>query len=195
MHPNPAFRADPAALLAAAERIGFAHIFAATPDGPMVVHTPVTLHDGVPRFHVARGNRVTRHLDGATILLSFAEVDGYISTNWYAAPGDQVPTWNYVTIEVDGVARAIDDVALVEQLDRLAAVHEPADNPWHWAKMDTAVFAKLLTAIRGFEVAVTGVRGTTKLSQNKGVADRVGVVEGLRRQGNESMADRIAALP
>ncbi len=45
MHPSPAFRsgAAEADLLARAERIGFAHVFAATPAGPMVVHAPVTL--------------------------------------------------------------------------------------------------------------------------------------------------------
>lgn len=192
MHPNPAFRPTDADLLAAAERIGFAHIFATTTDGPMMVHAPLTRHDDTLRFHVARGNRLTRHLDGAGVLLSLAEVDGYISPNWYVAPGDQVPTWNYVAIEIDGIARAIDEAALVEQLDRLAAAHEPRDNPWHRAKMDPAVFARLLIAIRGFEVEITAIRGTTKLSQNKPDADRAGVIVGLQHAGNHALADRMA---
>lgn len=195
MHPNPAFRPADADLLAAAERIGFAHVFATTADGPMMVHAPVTLHDGMLRFHVARGNRVTRHLDGARVLLSLVEVDGYISPNWYGVPGDQVPTWNYVSVEIDGIARAIGEDALIEQLDRLAAVHEPRDDPWHRAKMGPAAFARLLAAIRGFEVEITAIRGTTKLSQNKPEADRPGVITGLRREGNHGLAARMADLP
>ena len=153
MHPNPLFRPEAAALLAEAERIGFAHIFAATADGPMVVHAPVTLHDDGLRFHVSRANRIVRHLEGAAVVASVAGPHGYVSANWYAVPGDQVPTWNYQTIEIDGVA------------------HE-----------------KQLSGIRGFTIAVSAVRGTTKLSQNKTAADRTGVIAGFDRQGKDDIA-------
>jgi transcriptional regulator len=64
MHPNPAFRDDAAALDRVAA-IGFAHIAIVTPAGPMMVHAPVTRHAAGLRFHVARHNRTTPHLDGA----------------------------------------------------------------------------------------------------------------------------------
>ena len=112
MHPNPLFRPDAAALLAEAERIGFAHIFAATADGPMVVHAPVTLHDDGLRFHVSRANRIVRHLEGAAVVASVAGPHGYVSANWYAVPGDQVPTWNYQTIEIDGGGVTVCNVGL-----------------------------------------------------------------------------------
>ena len=104
MHPNPAFRAN-ADLLVHAARIGFAHIFATTPAGPMVAHAPVTLHGQRLRFHLARANRLHPHLDGTAVLLSLAGPDGYVSPNWYERPGNQVPTWNYVAIEIEGIAR------------------------------------------------------------------------------------------
>ncbi len=194
MHPNGGFRPETGGLLDAIDRIGFAHICVASAEGPMLLHAPVTLHGDRLRFHVARGNRVTRHLDGGAVALSLVETHGYISPNWYERPGDQVPTWNYVTIEVEGTAHAIGDAALVEQLDRLAELHEPADDPWHRAKMDPAVFIKMLTAIRGFEVIVTAVHGTTKLSQNKSAGDVSGIVAGLRRMGNDDLADRMTPL-
>ena len=145
--------------------------------------------------HVARGNPVTRHLDGATVLLSIGGSDGYISPNWYAAPGNQVPTWNYVAVEIEGSARRLDDTGLTEQLDALAAQHEPRvspEAPWTRAKMDPAVFGKMLGAIVGFEVAVTRLRGTTKLSQNKTAADIAGVLGGLERSGNPALAEAMA---
>ena len=193
MHPDPRFRPD-TALLADAERIGFAHIFAATPDGPMVVQAPVTLHGERLRFHVSRANRIAPHMDGASVVLSLAEIQGYVSANFYAAPGNQVPTWNYVSVEVDGIANAIGADELTEQLDRLAALHEPRDDPWTRDKVDPVVFAKLLGGIRGFDVTVTAVRGTTKLSQNKTPQDRAGVVAGLRREGRHALADRMDTL-
>jgi transcriptional regulator len=190
MHPAPAFRSDEDWLATAAE-IGFAHIFVAGADGPMVVHAPVTLHDRRLRFHVARSNRATPHLPGAIAVASVQGVDGYISPNWYATPVDQVPTWNYVAVEIDGVLTSLDEPALLEQLDALAAVHEPRVNPvapWTRDKTDPRRIEALLRGICGFELRPTAVRGTRKLSQNKTVADRAGVVAGLEAIGHDALA-------
>lgn len=191
MHPDPAFRADPSDALARIASLGFAHLFAATPAGPMVAHVAATRHGDALRVHLSRANRLTPHLDGAAVLLSVSGVEGYVSPNWYDPPGNQVPTWNYVAIEVDGIARATDEAALVEQLDAIAASHEPRVNPaapWTRAKMDDAVFRRMLGGIRGFELAVTAVRTTAKLSQNKPDADRAGVIAGLLASGNDALA-------
>ena len=191
MHPNPSFRAD-GDLLAHAAAIGFAHLFAPTLAGPMVAHAPLTRHGDRLRFHLARANRLHPHLDGAAIVASLAGPDGYISPNWYERPGNQVPTWNYVSIEIEGRARALPETALVEQLDALADAHEPRPDPWTRAKTDPAVFAKLLAAIEAFEIEVTAIRGTTKLSQNKSAADRAGVAAGLAARGNHALAALVA---
>lgn len=124
--------------------IGFAHIaIAATGGSPMLVHAPVTRHGDALRFHVARHNRAAAYLDGATALLCVSPLDGYVSPNWYVVPGDQVPTWNYVTIEVKGPLRRLDEAELIEQLDELARVHESRVNPsapWTRDKMNPARF-------------------------------------------------------
>ncbi|KQM67895.1 hypothetical protein ASE75_03185 [Sphingomonas sp. Leaf17] len=197
MHPNRAFHAsDEAALLAAIDRIGFAHIVAPTPDGPMVVHAPISVIGGRPQFHVARANRIAAHLDGATVIASLVDGHGYISPNWYAAPGNQVPTWNYKAIELVGTVRSIDEAALIDQLDALAAAHEPRvnpANPWTRGKMDDGVFQSMLRAIRGFEIVVETVRGTSKLSQNTSTVDRAGVIAGLRAAGHADLADAMTA--
>ncbi len=192
MHPNRAFRSD-ADPLAMAASIGFAHIFADTPDGPMVVHAPVTRHGDGLRFHVARANRIAGHLDEAFVLLSVVGPQGYISPNWYVRPGDQVPTWNFVAVEIDGLASAVGDDDLVAHLDTLAANHEPRDRPWTRDKMDDAVFRRMLGGIRGFAVTVTATRTTDKRSQNKPEADRVGVIAGLAAEGNAPMASAMRA--
>ena len=197
MHPNPAFRpAGSTALLEQAAAIGFAHICVAAADGPMVVHAPVTRHGDALRFHVARANRIAPLLDGARLLVSVAGAQGYVSPSWYVRPGDQVPTWNYVAVEVDGTARMLDDAGLIEQLDALAARHEPRvspDAPWSRDKMDAVALNMMMRAIVGFEVTVTAARGTIKLSQNKPGPDRAGVIAGLRRSGNLALAEAMEA--
>ena len=194
MHPNKAFRFDSdAAMLDWAFARGFAHILAATSEGPMAAHAPIApADDEVARFHLARGNRLVPLLDGARVILSIAGADGYITPNWYTEPAKQVPTWNYLAVEIEGVARPLDEDGLIEQLDALAAIHEPRvipDNPWTRAKMDDARFRAMLRAIIGFEVTIEAVRGTNKLGQNKADTDRLGAVEGLARADNRALAD------
>ncbi len=118
---------------------GFAHLFVATPDGPMVAHVPiVAAGDAAVRFHIARGNRLFRHLGGARALASVTGAEGYVTPNWYSDPANQVPTWNYVAVEIEGPVHALDDEGLTAQLDALAAAHEPRVSPqapWTRAKM------------------------------------------------------------
>lgn len=194
MHPNRAFAmGDVAAMRAFVAARGFAHLFAATPDGPMVAHAPLTVTAaGTLRFHLARGNRLFRHLDGVAVLASVAGPDAYVSPDWYGA-ADQVPTWNYVAVEAEGVCRRLDETALIDQLDTLSAVHEATlapKPPWMRDKMSPGRFAAMLPAIACFELMIDTWRGTTKLSQNKPTAQRAGAAAGLRAAGR----DEIAAL-
>lgn len=189
MHPNPTFRWDDEdAVLAAAAEIGFAHIFA----GGMVAHAPVVPGAGrALRFHLARANRLTPQLDGARAILSIAGPNGYISPNWYADQKNQVPTWNYVVIEIEGTAHALDETALIAQLDALAAAHEPRvspERPWTRDKMDEDRFRKMLGAIRCFEVRIDTIRANRKLGQHKTAADTAGTIDGLERSGNAALA-------
>ena len=199
MHPNSAFRPrqdDLAELLV--REIGFAAIFAGTPDGPRVAHAPVVLSEDrrTLQFHLARGNALTRHLDGATALAVVQGPDAYVSASWYAE-ADQVPTWNYVAIEMEGVARRLEDSALVAQLDALSAQHEArvgANPPWTRAKMNPAIFGKMTGAITGFEMRITAWRPTIKLSQNKPAGERQRVIEGVEATGHGALAELMRHL-
>lgn len=199
MHPNSAFRPrqdDLAELLV--REIGFAAVFAATPDGPRVAHAPVVLSDdrATLQFHLARGNALTRHLDGATALAVVQGPDAYVSASWYEA-ADQVPTWNYVAIEMEGVVSKLDDAALIAQLDTLSAAHEArvgANPPWTRDKMNPALFSKMTGAIIGFELRITAWRPTIKLSQNKPADERERVAKGLDVTGHGALAQLMRHL-
>ena len=199
MHPNSAFRPrqdDLAELLV--REIGFAAIFAAIPDGPRVAHAPVVLSDdrATLQFHLARGNALTRHLDGATALAVVQGPDAYVSASWYDA-ADQVPTWNYVAIEMEGVVSKLDDAALIAQLDTLSANHEArvgANPPWTRDKMNPALFSKMTGAIIGFELRITAWRPTIKLSQNKPADERNRVIAGVEASGHGALAQLMRHL-
>ncbi|WP_332818728.1 FMN-binding negative transcriptional regulator [Sphingopyxis sp.] len=199
MHPNSAFRPrqdDLAELLV--REIGFAAIFANTPDGPRVAHAPVVLSaDAITlQFHIARGNALTRHLGGASALAVVQGPDAYVSASWYSE-ADQVPTWNYVAIEMEGTVRKLDDDALVAQLDTLSAQHEArvgANPPWTRGKMNPALFSKMTGAIVGFEMRITAWRPTIKLSQNKPADERERVIEGVEATGHGALAQLMRHL-
>jgi transcriptional regulator len=192
MHPSPAFRREDHALIASLiDEIGFGMVFAATPDGPRVAHVPLLqTADGALHFHLARGNALTRHLDGATALAVINGPDAYVSPRWYGDDPDQVPTWNYVALEIEGRVRQVEEDALLAQLAALSAREEarlPAP-AWTMAKANPAYVAKLLGAITGFELKVEALRPTFKLSQNKPAPQRASVIAGLKTCGAHAIA-------
>ena len=193
MHPNAAFRwTDRDAMRAMVADIAFGALFAGTPDGPRVAHVPaVWLDDDTLGLHVARGNGITRHLDGATALFTVLGPDGYVSPDWYGLGPRQVPTWNYVAVELEGVARRMERDALVAQIDQLVADHESriADHqPWTRAKMEPKAFDAMLNAITGFRIEIVAWRGTLKLGQNKPDAARGTAADAVAANGRPAIA-------
>jgi len=193
MHPDPNFRPKQDDLPAMFVReIAFAGIFAGTPDGPRVAHAPVVLSDDAAtlQFHLSRGNGLTKHLDGTTAVAVVQGPDAYVSASWYQA-ADQVPTWNYVAIEMEGRVRKLDDAELVAQLDTLSAEHEArvgATPPWTRDKMNPVLFGKMTGAITGFELRISAWRPTLKLSQNKAPDERERVAAGIEASGHGALA-------
>lgn len=198
MHPNPAFRpkGDDATKRALAEavvrEVGFAKLFLTTPDGPRVAHVPLFLtDDGAAQFHLSRGNAIAQYLAGTDALLLVDGPHGYVSPDWYGTGGGQVPTWNYVSVEMEGPVRKMDDDGLHALLDDLSAVYEATlapKKPWTREKMDQAYYDKLFSAIQGFEMEIRAWRPTFKLSQNKPAEERDRVIAGLEASGQRAIA-------
>ena len=192
MHPNAAFRwEDRDAMRALAKDVSFGMLFLNTPDGPHVAHLPfVFLDDDRIGFHMARNNAIARYLDGAEALFVINGPDGYISPDYYGIP-DQVPTWNYVAIELVGAVRKMDDAALIAQSDALSHHQESKLAPkpvWTRAKMADGMFEKMLRGIYGFEMHITTWRSTLKLGQNKADAVRITAADGAEDAGNVAIA-------
>jgi transcriptional regulator len=197
MHPIPAFEwSDEQAMLRFVAEQSFAHIFTGSSGQLFVVHAPVVVVDGRVQFHVARRNRIADRLAGEQVLISVSGREAYQSANWYAS-ANQVPTWHYEAIEVEGIAREMTRDELVGFLDRLSDIHErrvQPEDPWTRAKLDPAVFEALTRAIVGFEVEPTAIRGTRKFNQSKKADDLAATIEGQLGAGREDIVAAIREL-
>lgn len=191
MHPDPLYRSDDrASCKALIENIGFGMIFAATPDGPRVAHTPLLITgDGAVQFHLARSNGLTRHLDGATALIVVNGPDAYVSPRWYGNR-NTVPTWDYVALECEGGVRRMADEGLEAFLHAAIAKHETRleGEAWRAEESSDKVWSGLFRGIVGFEMEVLAWRPTFKLSQNKPPEDRARIADGLETAGAPALA-------
>lgn len=191
MHPNALFRTDDHAMMREwMGGIGFGMVFLTTPEGPRVAHTPFILREGDRlQFHLARGNALTRHLDGATALATINGPQGYVSPRWYANR-DTVPTWDYVAIELEGSVRRLDDGELDSLLYDLIDTHESRleGERWKADEASEATWNGLFKAIVGFELAIREWRPTFKLSQKRSADERAAIATGLAAAGNADLA-------
>lgn len=197
MHPDPLYRSDDRALCESLiDQIGFGMVFAQTPDGPRVAHTPlIATGDGAVQFHLSRGNALTRHLEGGTALIVVNGPDAYVSPRWYDNR-DTVPTWDYVALELEGRVRRMADEGLEAFLHAAIAKHEArlAGAPWRAEESSEKVWAGLFRGITGFEMEVLAWRPTFKLSQNKPAATRERIADGLEAAGSAALAHLIRGL-
>jgi transcriptional regulator len=194
MHPNPLYRTDDRALMESLiDQIGFGMIFAATPEGPRVAHTPlIAAAEGMVQFHLARGNALARHLDGEPALIVVNGPDAYVSPRWYANR-DTVPTWDYVALECEGRVRRMDDAGLEAFLHAAIARHEARleGEAWQASESSEKVWSGLFRGIVGFAMEVEAWRPTLKLSQNKSAAERARIAAGLEAAGHRALADLV----
>ncbi|CAN5516855.1 FMN-binding negative transcriptional regulator [soil metagenome] len=197
MHPAKPFHVeDRATLLAFIAAHPFVTIAAAAAGRPFVAQAPVVIRDlafgeVALDFHLSRGNLLSPHIvQGFRAVALATGPDAYVSPDWYAS-ADQVPTWNYLSVEAEGSVAVLNDDELVALLDDLSAQEEAhllPKPPWTRAKMSPGRFEALTRGIIGGRLIVDRLEGTFKLSQNKGEADRAGVVAAL---GEHPIAGRM----
>ena len=198
MHPSAAFRNPDRDLLETLiDQIGFGMVFAQTPDGPRVAHVALlSTGDGAVQFHLSRGNALAKHLAESTALVVVNGPDGYVSPRWYSDPA-QVPTWNYVALELEGRVRRMDADATLALITDLSDKHEARvreGQPWTMDKLPPERLRAMLAGIVGFEMEVQVWRETLKLSQNKSADEREKLAAGLESEGAAGIAQLMRTL-
>jgi len=184
-------------LQAAMRACGLAILVNQTAAGPVATHLPLLLEADEGPFgtlygHVARANPQWREASGPALVI-FPGPDGYVSPSWYAAKaqhGKVVPTWNYVVVHAQGEAEFIHDSARLHGLvSRLTARHEAGRAaPWAVDDAPAPYVAGMLNAIVGVRLEITALQGKWKLGQNRGAADRPGILAGLAAESGDGYA-------
>lgn len=171
-------------------------------DGLIANLVPFILVDtgakGTLRAHIARANDQVAALRAeAETLVVFQGPEAYITPSWYASKrehGRVVPTWNYVVVQVRGTPHLVDDTAWVKaQIGTLTHTQENnRAEPWHVTDAPAAFIEAQLAAIVGVEIPISAIEGKWKVSQNRSVADRKGVHDGLLKEERTDMAKLVA---
>jgi len=140
---------------------------------------------GTLRGHIARANPLWRDFSRDVEALAIFQGPGtYVSPSWYPTKRETakvVPTWNYAVVHAHGAIRFIDDRAWLRAfVEKLTNRHEAGRRePWKITDAPSDYIEKQLGAIIGLEITVARLVGKWKVSQNRPVQDRNGVVEGL----------------
>jgi transcriptional regulator len=204
MYIPAAFAEDQVPVLHDAIRaFGFATLVSQTANGLMASHLPLMVEPEPAPFgtligHFARANPHAADATGETLAI-FLGPQGYITPQYYATKrhtAKVVPTWNYAAIHAYGTMRFIDDrdgkLAIVT---RLTEHHEgKLAVPWQVSDAPADFIDIMLNSIIGFEMTITRLEGKWKMSQNRPEIDRVGVIEGLRADGQPELADTVARV-
>ena len=187
----------------------FATLVSAGSLGLYASHLPTVLKDegayGVIECHLGRANPHCKELGQVSsqlgeALMIFQGAEGYITPNWYptkAKTGKVVPTWNYGVVHAYGRPEVINDPEwLRRHVTELTAQQERgAAKPWAVSDAPESFVTAMLRGIVGFRFVIARLEGKWKMSQNREMADREGVVKGLRArsEGDDlDIADYVA---
>lgn len=155
-------------------------------DGEIEIsHLPLLLdrENGQLLGHIARANPLLEYiLTGQLATAIFHGPHGYISPAWYQDPTDNVPTWNYAVVHIEGKLIATTEAELMKLLDQLYSLHDKSDLSINW--QNPKISAKL-NGIAGFKIKIEKMTGKYKLSQNRSFEDRRGVIRNLNKNNSE----------
>ena len=183
--------------------IGTAVVVGRDQNGLVGTHVPIELDPqpepfGTIRCHFARANPHAAAVSGNELLVIFQGPQGYVTPSWYPSKhetGRAVPTWNYVAVHAYGTATTFEDAGLLHaHLSVLTNRRESNYQvPWKIEDAPSGYIEGMCRAIIGIEIKLIRIEGKWKLSQNKPEHDRIGVINGLRSQGDEASI-RMAGL-
>ncbi len=206
MYNPPHFREDRIEVLhQLMKENALATLVTASGDGLTANHVPLIL-DPVPapwgtlRGHMSRANSQWRDSRPEVHALAiFQGASAYITPSWYASKqetGKVVPTYNYVVVHAHGPLKTFEDPALLEQNVRaLTALHETSfAKPWSVDDAPPDFVQSVLKGIIGIEIPIIRLEGKWKVSQNRPLADRAGVIRGLQALGDPESLEMANAI-
>ena len=137
------------------------------------------------------------------VLLVFSGYEAYISPSSYPTKKEThkvVPTYNYLSVHINGTLSAIQDEKDKHQIVKILTekMESSRKDPWAVSDAPKDYIETMLANIVGVELLVEKIEAKWKISQNRPARDRQGVIDDLRENVGDSnsleMAREIEAL-
>lgn len=206
MYLPPHFKMDEFGPIHAAMRASkLATLVTATADGLIGTPLPLILDEnegdyGTLYGHVARPNPQWKLPAVGEAMAIFMGPDAYVTPSWYvtkAEHGKVVPTWNYLAVHAYGSAEFFEDAdRLLDVVTRLTRLHESTRKEvWQVSDAPDDFIKAQLRGIVGFRMPITRIDAKKKMSQNRKLEDRAGVIAGLGASDNPADREVAAMIP
>ena len=162
----------------------FAPIVSVAANKPIATHLPFVIQSDKGGYklvsHFSKANDQWQNIEGQECLIIFSEPHAYISPTHYTNP-QSVPTWNYVSVHVYGKIKLLQDVeSAMNILEQMIQNYEP-EYQSKWKDLSSDYKSKMLKGIVAFEVEITDIQATEKLSQNKTKEEREKIIATLEK--------------
>ncbi len=195
MYNPPVFKsADVDEALSLMDANSFATVITVVDGDPVISHLPLVVKlegDSINLIgHLARMNphwkSFSKDQNSSNVTVVFQGAHTYISPEWYTK--NDVPTWNYSTVHVKGKIELIEDYAgIVECLKDLSHhVEKHWPSGWQFQIPEDLEGEALSKHIVAFRIKVHEFDFKKKLSQNRSLEDRSGVMLGLETRSDEN---------
>lgn len=159
---------------------------------PAATQVPVLLvdRDGVLYIqgHIMRKTDHHKAFDeNPQALVLFTGPSAYVSASWYSQP-QQGSTWNYMTVQASGRLRWMNDTEMTDFMQRFTVHFEggKAESPTVFNNLSEAYTQAHMPAIVGFELGVSKLEHTFKLSQNRDEQSYQNIILELDARGGQS---------
>lgn len=184
-------------ILESLRQIDFATLVAYDGEKPVASHLMMeVMEEGEKLFvngHMSKANDLWKMLDkNAEVLVIFQGPHTYISPTWYNHVN--VPTWNYQSVHVYGKPQIITDKSLTYGiLKRLMDRYEP-NGPSAMEALPQDFVEKEMKGIVAFQIEVTKIEASYKLSQNRDDESYQNIVAELEKRPDDLSRGVAAAM-
>lgn len=161
----------------------FATLISVGEGEPHVTLMPVAVDPGtrILRGHVAAANPHAKLIDGTTsMIVIFHGPHAYISPKWYGHAA--VPTWNYLMVEAVGIPTPADPAMSLAIVRELTDAFQGDDSAF---RADDGEQERILPGIVAFTMPIDRLTAKAKVSRNRTLEERVGVIDGLKQSGSD----------
>lgn len=181
---------------------GFALLINQVNGKPWATHIPLVLETNSAGKEVLVGHLSIENpqakslINDEEVLAVFSGPHAYISSSWY--DHENVPTWNYIAVHVYGIIRILNYEETIASLKKLVDKYEAkSENPIRIEDLSKKTMRQA-RGIVAFELEITSIEATKKLSQNRDSKNYLNIISELEKTNDNhsiSVANEMKKCP